>query len=987
MISISKLLFEKDLNPKTTNINKSPALNQGKNFNNYQNKIQNKIQNSLEKKPFNLSEKEHFDNMMFDKDGLTSQTNKVIDENNFSNEQQIINNLRNEYQNTLKKYEKLLSQVNGETGDYLSRVNVNNPYIGRVINFPNGPNFYVTKQGVAKWISNNNILNSLVSSAKEIIYLDIPWTNDYYTKGTQLPTNPPLIVGTPLKYGQSVGNEGSNVFVSKLIDQNNVDDIPDTYIGCYAASPNNDNMSFIGNKPSTNKVSIQNGNFDQPVLKNDSYVYIGSNYNQVPGWNFDAILVNNSGAWGFPKPYPEGNQCVSIQMTRKISQDIVLDANVTYTLSCYSCGRNCCSAPNLGNQVKIDLYDKNNLISNIYDFTPPVNQWKYYSVNFKVSSNKTYTLFFSGQSTNIDRSSAIQAINIGLDNANGDYKYEDCKLAAIRTGNRYFALQNTNADYGYCALSNSEPAIKQYGEGLVVSKQIPLWSSNTSKQPGNTALLNNIGSLSVINSSGQAVYNSTSLSETPSNYLGCYNDSTNRTLPKYLGSDKTYESCQDLAKKNNSSLFGLQNTQPNGTSECWVGNDMTLATSLGKNNCKVLNNVPVGGGFTNAIYKTGSPDANYFLILQDDGNMVVYKGKGPNDNQDRIWSTGTNGKQQQANPNIDLSKSKYGKNWMASSSTLSAGDFITSTNGDLVLMMETDGNLVLYTYQVDKNCKKMNTGKIGGGISANAVYDIGKTTIPQNMGLIGFVDEDSNLHVYPSDNQKMQNSYSTIIKNVASWAYDISAFGNSSIETCKKECNSKNDCAGFSYNRNGTCWLKNKGMYPFYESRGFAGPVSYQPLDTYVRDKTPNITPIGVSQNTNNIDSITYENYLKGDKMGNKYGLSKITEVQKQQLDQMETKLNLLTKQINDFTNKYGDGASMAENQSKTNVSGLNNYFKDLNKTNRNIISVSRENTNGIQNILKDSDIVVLQKNYDYLFWSILAAGTVLVSMNVVKKQ
>jgi len=26
-------------------------------------------------------------------------------------------------------------------------------------------------------------------------------------------------------------------------------------------------------------------------------------------------------------------------------------------------------------------------------------------------------------------------------------------------------------------------------------------------------------------------------------------------------------------------------------------------------------------------------------------------------------------------------------------------------------------------------------------------------------------------------------------------------------------------------------------------------------------------------------------------------------------------------------------------------------------------------------------------KNYDYLFWSILAAGTVLVTMNIVKKQ
>ena len=44
-------------------------------------------------------------------------------------------------------------------------------------------------------------------------------------------------------------------------------------------------------------------------------------------------------------------------------------------------------------------------------------------------------------------------------------------------------------------------------------------------------------------------------------------------------------------------------------------------------------------------------------------------------------------------------------------------------------------------------------------------------------------------------------------------------------------------------------------------------------------------------------------------------------------------------------------------------------------------------NTKNIQIILKDSDIVVLQKNYNYLFWSILAAGTVLVSMNIVKKQ
>ena len=40
-----------------------------------------------------------------------------------------------------------------------------------------------------------------------------------------------------------------------------------------------------------------------------------------------------------------------------------------------------------------------------------------------------------------------------------------------------------------------------------------------------------------------------------------------------------------------------------------------------------------------------------------------------------------------------------------------------------------------------------------------------------------------------------------------------------------------------------------------------------------------------------------------------------------------------------------------------------------------------------MNNIVSDSDIVVLQKNYNYLFWTILATGTVLISMNMIKKQ
>jgi hypothetical protein len=48
-----------------------------------------------------------------------------------------------------------------------------------------------------------------------------------------------------------------------------------------------------------------------------------------------------------------------------------------------------------------------------------------------------------------------------------------------------------------------------------------------------------------------------------------------------------------------------------------------------------------------------------------------------------------------------------------------------------------------------------------------------------------------------------------------------------------------------------------------------------------------------------------------------------------------------------------------------------------------NMINVS----NNIQNMLNDSDIATLQKNYSYILLSILAAASVLVAMNVIKNN
>jgi hypothetical protein len=91
----------------------------------------------------------------------------------------------------------------------------------------------------------------------------------------------------------------------------------------------------------------------------------------------------------------------------------------------------------------------------------------------------------------------------------------------------------------------------------------------------------------------------------------------------------------------------------------------------------------------------------------------------------------------------------------------------------------------------------------------------------------------------------------------------------------------------------------------------------------------------------------------------------------------------LITSEINKLTTQFEQGGTKIDNQSADNTQGSNIYLKELDVTNTKIKNFS---TN-IDRILDDSDIVVLQKNYDYLFWSILAVGSLLISMNIVKKN
>jgi hypothetical protein len=159
-------------------------------------------------------------------------------------------------------------------------------------------------------------------------------------------------------------------------------------------------------------------------------------------------------------------------------------------------------------------------------------------------------------------------------------------------------------------------------------------------------------------------------------------------------------------------------------------------------------------------------------------------------------------------------------------------------------------------------------------------------------------------------------------------------------------------------------------------------PTIMPTMDLYARNKMPQKAPAGASTQTKNIDSIMYNGYIAGGEVDMTRKLPTSTPAQKAKLAELQDKLDGQSRQLSDLTTKFDTGSSSAWQQSQKNVSGTQEYLSEFKSTNEKITNFSAN----VENILRDSDIVVLQKNYDYLFWSILATGTVLVAMNVVKK-
>jgi hypothetical protein len=979
----------------------SPSLSQGKKFKKYQGKIANNLEKRIKKS--NLVEGfEGLKDLDLNKNGLTEQTNNLLADNDFTSQQQTLSNLKNDYQNTLNEYETLMSKISGNTSDYIGRVNPNNPYLGKVIQLQGGYLFYVTNQGVAKYISQPDVYSQVsgkngLPPTGQFTTLSIPWDNSYSTPGATIPTKPPLITGTPVEVGESVGNEGVNVFVNSVVKNPQ-----SSYVDCYNNVPPSTQIMFVPKMNSSNSVngynsyasSVYQANntygpwcaFDQNVntfwhsyTQSSEYLY-NANSGQYTGTQQTPITGNSSpvkGEWlqiNAPKP---------ISLTRydlQGRQGCCGDPNGRDPNTWYILGFNNGSWYQVDYQTNISFNQK--MLS--FNISNPAPYTAYRIVIIVVGDSKspagnrscvqiaTWNLYTS---SNLLNNPTPAMTNVGQMN------FEQCQSYAVNSGNKYFGLQSVdNNGVGNCMTSNDLASSQINGVALNYN-QVPLWDSKTyGNNPGSTMSFNN-GSISVLNSSGASVFSTPNSTKQPSTYIGCYGDSSKRAMQLYNNGSQQYNnaSCQQVAMSQGATYYGLQDSNSGQNAQCTLSSNLSQAQQYGiANNCtQIADGSWSGGGWSNAVYSTSTPTLNYYLYLQDDGNICIYLGSGPSDNQGAIWCSQTNGQQQQPNPNFAAAKGKFGECWIPSGSTLSPGDFIGSTDGSIYLIMQSDGNLVLYTSTTSSKCSSSG-GKTVGAQDVNALYQITAMGNKNSIGKLAFIDQNSQSHSYPTTNIQYSKNY-TNYTGIDSAGNDIpdAAYGNATVEQCQSTCDSNQECAGFAFSNN-VCYPKTSSMFP-------NGTMQVNKnVNLYTRNKEPIAPPVGVPGTVVNIDSIMYDNYNDGGNIGSEYGLANATSTQKDQISQLQTKLNLLTSQINGYTNKFSSGTDSLNSQSSKNLEGLGDYLKDFKKTNNNIKNFNATN---MENILNDSDITVLQKNYDYLFWSILAAGTVLVTMNLTKKQ
>jgi PAN domain len=880
---------------------------------------------------------------------------------------------------------------------------------------------------------------------KDYVDIGLPWLPEYNNIGAIVPTNPPLIIGTYMTANQACGNAGNNVFVNDMLfnaqekyfgcyrDKPESQLISAIPVLTVANSYSPQNWEAAWNQPgyscTTSSIYLSNNDANGPYKAFDknignfwhSEVSAANNYNgntgvyegsvsfqyeKSPGV-FDTIrgewvwikldspkvitsydLVARQDAYSYRSP-----NSWSIMGLNPGENWHVLDtqANIDFSTSA----------------KRFNISNPGNYLAYLICITKVGNASSENSGNRYCVQIAEWDLFTSSDSTFTNDNRAMSLTN------GGDYvsdPIETCKKRAMDGGYKYFGIQNIQANgTAQCLVSNDSYRTKIYGEAFNTTV-VPLWSSGTTGKAVSGAYLTNDGRFLITEAGTGAI-----LWTSPNNPSSCWwggktnPDSIQGSYggncvgrPKEIDCGRpqsTSYPADGLAGNMNSVLrdFAYQNATNNNTiftvnaqtaySKTGLPADPAVccakqyqyAYQCGGGPFKTGANVSESGGVMTFDCSAESAACSFRLELQDDANMCIYQDNvGP-----AIWCTMTNDRGLENNPNWAASKGKYGVPRLTTGQVLGPNEWIASTNGLIMLIMQTDGNLVLYSSSTKINCSEQN-GKSFGGPWANAVYELSEQGFPGNMSKIGYVDSNNVLSEYPADMIKKTNQY-RMLPNTDSGGNDFGGMPmqNSNVDQCKSACTDNDNCAGFVFDRsNNNCWLKDQNVFP-----KSARQINNN-LDLYLRQPKINNNS-SCSNNIKPIDSVTWNRYSKSGRnmtMDTTCGLAKVTQPSIESSNALKTQIAELAQEIVNKMNNLGTSNAQLNSEMETNrtqILGDVNKYKEINEE---FSKHSATYATNISGILNETDQIVLHENYSYMFWSILAIGIIIIIINMKKK-
>jgi len=1017
------------------------SLNQGKNFNKYQSKIINSVNINNPKSNRKGHNTKGHNNMGYLKEGFVSAEREQIvmpqeygyvpvlqkqcenastfnDAN--SNDLNDLKQLQFKYEYWLEQYNAVQKSIGDSSLETINRVSKNNPYLNKNVKFNNEFVAYVTSEGILKPYPSIEVFNNVAGkngcpglNKEDVFSVDIPFLSSYVA-GTkiQMPNNISLIIGSPMTDGESCGNEGKNVYANTLVKNLN-----STYVGCY------------NDKPAPSEVLIV------PQMTADitgSYTAWGStvyqdNYGFAGPW---CAFDNNVDTWWHSKDdinaydsntgvYQGTNYLDCDGRSKQIYGEflgIFLPSEVPLTKYSIQGRQGCCGDPNgrdpntwyiVGlsqtNGWTVIDYQENvsfNWQMKTFEIKNP-QSFNGYAIIITVvgaptapagTRNSVQIATWNLYTTSDAGITNDQRAMIWNESAIGYTTYDQCQQYAVDNGYQYFGMQDNRGDgTAACLVSNDITRTVSYGTANDQITILPIWASNTAGQIGAYATLTSEGYLAVKNGSGVNIFETPRVGSCVENYgVTTGGDAWGNDIASFSGPEVNPQYCQDKCT-DDYNCVGFTMDSANNTM-CWIKSDVSTITPDGSRNT-----------YKRVLTKDQRTACKFKLIVQNDGNLCIYQ----DGNGDALWASNTYGKQQLPNADWVSTKGKTGTDYLASGLILMPDEWIGSANGAVKLIMQQDGNLVLYTSTPKMGCVKNANGYTVGGSWINAVYKLDEVGNKSSLGKMGYIDSNANLREYPQTMLKYSDTYQ-IFNGYDSAGNDISNANVSSQDDCQTACSTNDQCSAYVFQSStNTCWLKNSNAYP-------KGVKSLNAsLTLGVRGSAINGAN-NCSSEVVNIDTVQYDNYSKGEMMtpDTQCNSALVSSEDRIKFENIKNQLAIVVQDIvgkmeslysND--NTIYKKMNMNEQQFKkklemyklTNAKirkdleiDSNSNIEEMNKCGGNSKSkMTREGMltmSDVDGMLNDTDLRVLQQNYQYICLSILAVGFLIVTTNLMKK-